>query len=149
MARQPEVFVRELDSTEMRRLVKITRTTRDRVRLRRPGIVLASASGCRGRHVGHRLTARNQPLRKMAAQPTGVLHRPAALCELLRPAQQPPILRQRRIDAHGPKRPVGARIQRRRRMAGLVRVDPNHDHQTAFLSASDKEAAAGTPTFSL
>jgi hypothetical protein len=34
MARQAEVFVRELDPAEMQRLVKITRTARDRVRLR-------------------------------------------------------------------------------------------------------------------
>ena len=45
MARRPEVFVRELDPTEMQRLVKITRTARDRVRLRRAGIVLASVQG--------------------------------------------------------------------------------------------------------
>ena len=45
MARQPEVFVRELDPTEAQRLVKITRTARDRVRLRRAGIVLASVQG--------------------------------------------------------------------------------------------------------
>lgn len=45
MPRQPEVFVRELDPAEMQRLVKITRTARDRVRLRRAGIVLASAQG--------------------------------------------------------------------------------------------------------
>lgn len=45
MARQPEVFVRELDAAEMQRLVKITRTARDRVRLRRAGIVLASVQG--------------------------------------------------------------------------------------------------------
>jgi hypothetical protein len=31
MARQPEVFVRELDPAEAKRLVKITRTARDRV----------------------------------------------------------------------------------------------------------------------
>jgi transposase len=45
MARQPEVFVRELDPAEAQRLVKITRTARDRVRLRRAGIVLASTQG--------------------------------------------------------------------------------------------------------
>ena len=45
MARQPEVFVRELDPGEAQRLVKITRTARDRVRLRRAGIVLASVQG--------------------------------------------------------------------------------------------------------
>ena len=45
MARQPEVFVRESDPAEAQRLVKITRTARDRVRLRRAGIVLASMQG--------------------------------------------------------------------------------------------------------
>src|SRR5215213_7695411 len=45
MARRPEVLVRELDPAEMQRLVKITRTARDRVRLRRAGIVLASVQG--------------------------------------------------------------------------------------------------------
>lgn len=45
MPRQPEVFVRELDPAEAQRLVKITRTARDRVRLRRAGIVLASVQG--------------------------------------------------------------------------------------------------------
>src|SRR5829696_765724 len=45
MARQPEVFVRELDPDEAQRLVRITRTARDRVRLRRAGIVLASVQG--------------------------------------------------------------------------------------------------------
>src|SRR3954471_9149379 len=45
MARQPEVFVRSLEPDEAQRLVKITRTARDRVRLRRAGIVLASVQG--------------------------------------------------------------------------------------------------------
>src|SRR6185295_12748868 len=40
-----EVFVRALEPEEAQRLVKITRTTKDRVRLRRAGIVLASAQG--------------------------------------------------------------------------------------------------------
>ena len=45
MARRSEVFVRELSVSEAERLVKITRTTKDRVRLRRAGIVLASTQG--------------------------------------------------------------------------------------------------------
>ncbi|WP_083275996.1 IS630 family transposase [Pseudonocardia sp. HH130630-07] len=45
MARQPEVFVRGLTPDEAQRLVRITRTARDRVRLRRAGIVLASVQG--------------------------------------------------------------------------------------------------------
>ena len=56
MARQPEVLVRPLEPAEAQRLVKITRTARDRlrVRLRRAGIVLASVQGRArggGRHV--------------------------------------------------------------------------------------------------
>jgi transposase len=45
MARHPEVFVRALEPAEAQRLVKITRSARDRVRLRRTGIVLASVQG--------------------------------------------------------------------------------------------------------
>ena len=47
MARRPEVFVRSLEPAEAQRLVRITRTAKDRVRLRRAGIVLASAQGRR------------------------------------------------------------------------------------------------------
>jgi transposase len=45
VARQPEVFVQPLDPEQAQRLVKIARTSRDRVRLRRAGIVLASVQG--------------------------------------------------------------------------------------------------------
>ncbi|MGH3470319.1 MAG: IS630 family transposase [Thermocrispum sp.] len=45
MPRKPQVFVRELTGEEGQRLVRITRTGRDRVRLRRAMIVLASAQG--------------------------------------------------------------------------------------------------------
>ncbi len=45
MARPAEVFVRELTASESERLVKITRTAKNRVRLRRAGIVLASTQG--------------------------------------------------------------------------------------------------------
>lgn len=45
MARQPEVFVRELTVEEGQRLRRISRTGKDRVRLRRATIVLASAAG--------------------------------------------------------------------------------------------------------
>lgn len=45
MARPSEVFVRDLGPDEAQRLVKITRTAKDRVRLRRAGIVLASVQG--------------------------------------------------------------------------------------------------------
>lgn len=45
VARKPEVFVRSLEPTEAQRLVKMTRSAKDRVRLRRAGIVLASMQG--------------------------------------------------------------------------------------------------------
>jgi transposase len=45
VARQPEVFVHPLEPVQAQRLVKITRSTKDRVRLRRAGIVLASVQG--------------------------------------------------------------------------------------------------------
>lgn len=45
MARQPDVFVKPLEPEQAQRLVKITRTSRDRVRLRRAGVVLASVQG--------------------------------------------------------------------------------------------------------
>lgn len=45
MARPPRVFVRELTGAEGARLLKMTRTAKDRVRLRRATIVLASAQG--------------------------------------------------------------------------------------------------------
>jgi helix-turn-helix protein len=45
VARGPEVFVEALEPEQAQRLVKITRSTRDRVRLRRAGIVLASVQG--------------------------------------------------------------------------------------------------------
>src|SRR3954454_5478926 len=45
MARPAEGIVRELSPSEAERLVKITRTTTDRVRLRRAGIVVASLQG--------------------------------------------------------------------------------------------------------
>jgi transposase len=39
------MFARSLEPEEAQRLVKITRSTRDRMRLRRSGIVLASSQG--------------------------------------------------------------------------------------------------------
>lgn len=45
MARQPEVFARELAPDEARRLVNTARKAKNRVRMRRAGIVLASMQG--------------------------------------------------------------------------------------------------------
>jgi 2-keto-3-deoxy-6-phosphogluconate aldolase len=65
MARQPEVFVRELDPAEAQRLVKITRTARDRVRLRRAGIVLASVQGRSAAEAGAMFAATPQYAREV------------------------------------------------------------------------------------
>jgi transposase len=45
VARLPEVFVQRLEPEQLQRLVQVTRRSRDRVRLRRAGIVLASVQG--------------------------------------------------------------------------------------------------------
>jgi hypothetical protein len=45
VARLPEVFVQPLEPEQAQRLVKIVRTSKDGVRLRLAGIVLASAQG--------------------------------------------------------------------------------------------------------
>lgn len=45
VARQPEVFIHSLEPDQAQRLVKIARSAKDRVRLRRSGIVLASLQG--------------------------------------------------------------------------------------------------------
>jgi transposase len=45
VARQPEVFVHPLEPEQALRLVKIARSAKDRVRLRRAGVVLASVQG--------------------------------------------------------------------------------------------------------
>ena len=64
-ARQPEVFVRKLDPGEAQRLVKITRTARDRVRLRRAGIVLASVQGRSTAEVAAMFAATTQYVREV------------------------------------------------------------------------------------
>ncbi len=45
MPRKPEVFIRKLTDEEGQRLMRISRTRRNRVRPRRAMIVLASAEG--------------------------------------------------------------------------------------------------------
>lgn len=65
MARQPEVFVRELTLDEAQRLVKITRAARDRVRLRRAGIVLASVQGRSATEAAAMFAAKPQYVREV------------------------------------------------------------------------------------
>jgi transposase len=63
MARRPEVFVRELDPVEAQRLVRVSRTARDRVRLRRAGMVLASLQGRSAPEIAVMFAAKEQTVR--------------------------------------------------------------------------------------
>lgn len=63
MARKPEVFVRELDPEEAQRLVRVSRTARDRVRLRRAGMVLASLQGRSAPEIAVMFAAKEQTVR--------------------------------------------------------------------------------------
>jgi transposase len=65
VARPAEVFVRELSPAEAERLVKITRTAKDRVRLRRAGIVLASTQGRSATEAGAMFAATAQYAREV------------------------------------------------------------------------------------
>jgi transposase len=65
MARQPEVFVRPLDAEEAQRLVQIARRTKDRVRLRRAGIVFASFQGRPASEVAQMYAASAQYVREV------------------------------------------------------------------------------------
>ncbi|WP_082375956.1 MULTISPECIES: hypothetical protein [unclassified Pseudonocardia] len=65
MPRQPEVFTRALDPDEAQLLVTITRTARDRVRLRRAGIVLASVQGCSAAEAAAMYAAKPQYAREV------------------------------------------------------------------------------------
>lgn len=63
MAHKPEVFVRELDPEEAQRLVRVSRTARDRVRLRRAGMVLASLQGRSAPEIAVMFAAKEQTVR--------------------------------------------------------------------------------------
>lgn len=45
MARKPEILLRDLDPDEAQKLVKIARTSKDRVQMRRAPMALASMQG--------------------------------------------------------------------------------------------------------
>jgi transposase len=63
VARNPEVFVRELDPEEAQRLVRVSRTAKDRVRLRRAGMVLASLQGRSAPAIAVMFAAKEQTVR--------------------------------------------------------------------------------------
>jgi len=63
VARKPEVFVRELDPEQAQRLVRVSRTAKDRVRLRRAGMVLASLQGRSAPEIAMMFAAKEQTVR--------------------------------------------------------------------------------------
>ncbi len=65
MARQPEVFLRELTPQEAQRLVRVARTSRDRVRLRRAGMALASLQGRSVPEIAVMFAAKEQTVREL------------------------------------------------------------------------------------
>jgi transposase len=62
---KPEIFLRELDPDEAQRLVKIARTSRDRVRLRRAGMALASMQGRSVPQIAVMFAAKEQTVREL------------------------------------------------------------------------------------
>lgn len=65
MARKPEIFIRELDFDESQRLTRIARTARDRVRLRRAGMALASVQGRSVPEIAVMFAAKEQTVREL------------------------------------------------------------------------------------
>ena len=65
MARKPEIFLRELDPDEAQRLVKIARTTKDRVRLRRAGMALASMQGRSVPQIAEMFAVKEETIREL------------------------------------------------------------------------------------
>jgi hypothetical protein len=110
---------------------------------------LPHPGGRGGRDIDHVLAPRDQPLREVPAQALGVLHRPPPLIEPLRPAQQPPVLRETRLDPQPVGELMRLRIQCRGGVAGLVGVDADHDHRCVLFSrGSGRRTVVDTPTSS-
>ena len=65
MARKPEIFLRDLDPDEAQRLVKIARSTRDRVRMRRAGMALASMQGRSVPEIAVMFAAKQETVREL------------------------------------------------------------------------------------
>jgi transposase len=65
VARQPEIFLRELTPDEAQRLVRAARTARDRVRLRRAGMALASMQGRSVPEIAAMFAAKEQTVREL------------------------------------------------------------------------------------
>ena len=65
MARKPEIFLRDLDPDEAQKLVKIARTAKDRVRLRRAGMALASLQGRSVPEIADMFAAKEETVRQL------------------------------------------------------------------------------------
>jgi transposase len=65
MTRKPEIFLRDLDPDEAQRLVKIARTTKDRVRLRRAGMALSSMQGRSVPEIAVMFAAKEETVREL------------------------------------------------------------------------------------
>jgi len=65
VARRPEIFVRELTFEESQQLVRVARTARNRVRLRRAGMVLASMQGRSAGEIAVMFAAKDQTVRNL------------------------------------------------------------------------------------
>lgn len=65
MARKPEIFLRDLDPDEAQRLAKTARTTKDRVRLRRAGMALASMQGRSVPEIAVMFAAKEETVREL------------------------------------------------------------------------------------
>jgi hypothetical protein len=105
-------------------------------------------SGRGRRNIMDGLPASEQPLREVAAQTAGVLHRPPSLRERRRPAQQPPVARERGVDLHAGHHPVRAGLESAGGVAALVGVDPDDDHVRVPLVDDRGETADDMPTSS-
>src|SRR5664279_3365661 len=85
--------------------------------------------GRRGRrHVLEALAADQQPLRQVPSQAAGVLYRPRPFRPLPRPGQQPPVVRQRRLDRELPELPLSGLLDDGSGVLPLVRIDPDDHH---------------------
>ena len=109
MARKPEIFLRDLESDEAQRLVKIARTSKDRVRLRRAGMALASMQGRSVPEIAVMFAAKQETVRELikAFNDRGFAPDPKARrgsMPRIGPAVREQIARTAKCDPPGPAR---------------------------------------------
>jgi hypothetical protein len=107
----------------------------------------AYAGGRRARHVVHLFTACDQPLREVAAEPAGVLHRPPAAGEPSGPPLQLSIPGQGCLDLQRGHDPVRIRVQGACGVGPLVRIDTDDDHNDLQPSATGSRDHGRHPDF--